>query len=174
MSPYPFANIMAILASYWQIWLLLNQIKKEVIMSLVKRSDWPSLLRDSWLSDFFDNDRFFDSDLMQKSVPAVNIVEKDNAFEIELAAPGLEKKDFKVTVDRGVLTISAEKEMKKEEKEDNYTRKEFNYTSFSRSFALPESVTDESIKANYENGILRLSVAKKTPVKQAKKAIEIS
>jgi HSP20 family protein len=73
-----------------------------------------------------------------------------------------------------VLTISAEKEMKKEEKEDNYTRKEFNYTSFSRSFALPESVTDESIKANYENGILRLSVAKKTPVKQAKKAIEIS
>jgi HSP20 family protein len=143
-------------------------------MSLVKRSDWPSLLRDSWLSDFFDNDRFFDSDLMQKSVPAVNIVEKDNAFEIELAAPGLEKKDFKVTVDRGVLTISAEKEMKKEEKEDNYTRKEFNYTSFSRSFALPESVTDESIKANYENGILRLSVAKKTPVKQAKKAIEIS
>ena len=143
-------------------------------MSLVKRSDWPSLLRDSWLSDFFDNDRFFDSDLMQKSVPAVNIVEKDNAFEIELAAPGLEKKDFKVTVDRGVLTISAEKEMKKEEKEDNYTRKEFNYTSFSRSFALPESVTDESIKANYQNGILKLSVAKKTPVKQAKKAIEIS
>lgn len=143
-------------------------------MALIKRSDWPSLLRDSWLSDFFDRDRFFDSDLMQKSIPAVNIVEQDNAFEIELAAPGLEKKDFKVTVEKGVLTISAEKEMKSEEKENNYTRKEFNYTSFSRSFALPENVSDEDIKGNYQNGVLKLSIKKKTPTKAAKKAIEIS
>lgn len=143
-------------------------------MALIKRSDWPSLLRDSWLSDFFDRDRFFDSDLMQKSVPAVNIVEQDNAFEIELAAPGLEKKDFKVTVEKGVLTISAEKEMKSEENDDNYTRKEFNYTSFSRSFALPENVSDEDIKGNYQNGVLKLSIKKKTPTKAAKKAIEIS
>lgn len=143
-------------------------------MSLMKRSDWPSLLRDSWLSDFFDNDRFFDSDLMQRSVPSVNIVERDNVFEIELAAPGLEKEDFKVTVDRGVLTISAEKEMKKETTEENYTRKEFNYTNFSRSFALPDNVSDEDIKGNYENGILKLSVKKNTPAKAAKKAIRIS
>lgn len=143
-------------------------------MSLMKRSDWPSLLRDSWLSDFFDNDRFFDSDLMQRSVPSVNIVERDNVFEIELAAPGLEKDDFKVTVDRGVLTISAEKEMKKETTEENYTRKEFNYTNFSRSFALPDNVSDEDIKGNYENGILKLSVKKNTPAKAAKKAIRIS
>lgn len=143
-------------------------------MALIKRSDWPSLLRDSWLSDFFDRDRFFDSDLMQKSVPAVNIVEQDNSFEIELAAPGLEKKDFKVTVEKGVLTISAEKEMRNEEQDNNYTRKEFNYTSFSRSFALPENVSDEDIKGNYQHGVLKLSIKKKTPTKAAKKAIEIS
>lgn len=143
-------------------------------MALIKRSDWPSLLRDSWLSDFFDGDRFFDSDAMQKSMPAVNIVENDDAFEIEVAAPGLEKKDFKVTVDKGVLTISAEKETRKEEKENNYTRKEFNYSSFSRSFALPDTVSDEDIKGNYQNGVLKLSVKKKAITKQAKKAIEIS
>ena|SRR5690606_5132075 len=143
-------------------------------MSLIKRSDWPSLLRDSWLSDFFDNDRFFDSDLTKRSVPSVNILEKDKAFEIELAAPGLEKEDFKVTVDNGVLTISADKEEKKEEKENNYTRKEFSYTSFSRSFALPENVSDEDIKGNYQDGVLKLSIKKKTPAKVAKKAIEMS
>lgn len=143
-------------------------------MSLIKRSDWPSLLRDSWLSDFFDNDRYFDSDLLQRSVPAVNIVEKDKVFEIELAAPGLNKKDFDITVDKGVLTISAEKETQKEEKEENFTRKEFNYQTFSRSFALPEYVSDENIKANYENGILKLEVVKKVPAKAPKKAIEVS
>ena len=143
-------------------------------MSLIKRSDWPSLLRDSWLSDFFDNDRFFDSDLTKRSVPSVNILDKDKAFEIELAAPGLEKEDFKVTVDNGVLTISADKEEKKEEKENNYTRKEFSYTSFSRSFALPENVSDEDIKGNYQDGVLKLSIKKKTQAKVAKKAIEIS
>jgi len=126
------------------------------------------------LSDFFDNDRFFDSDLTKRSVPSVNILEKDKAFEIELAAPGLEKEDFKVTVDNGVLTISADKEEKKEEKENNYTRKEFSYTSFSRSFALPENVSDEDIKGNYQDGVLKLSIKKKTPAKVAKKAIEIS
>lgn len=143
-------------------------------MSLIKRSDWPSLLRDSWLSDFFDNDRFFDSDLTKRSVPSVNILEKDKSFEVELAAPGLEKEDFKVTVDNGVLTISADKEEKKEEKENNYTRKEFSYTSFSRSFALPENVSDEDIKGNYQDGVLKLSIKRKTPAKVAKKAIEIS
>src|SRR5690606_32503121 len=125
-------------------------------MALIKRSDWPSLLRDSWLSDFFDGDRFFDSDMMQRTIPAVNIQEKDDSFEIELAAPGLEKKDFKVTVDRGVLTISAEKEARKEEKEKNYTRKEFNYTTFSRSFALPRSEEHTSELQSRENLVCRL------------------
>ena len=143
-------------------------------MSLVKRSDWPSLLRDSWLSDFFDTNSFLESDQTRRSVPAVNVIEKDNMFEIELAAPGMDKKDFKVTVDKSVLTISAEKEDKKEQKDKNFTRKEFSFTSFSRSFALPENVNEEDIKAHYENGILSLQILKKTPAKAPKKAIEIS
>ncbi|HEX5169304.1 MAG TPA: Hsp20/alpha crystallin family protein [Cyclobacteriaceae bacterium] len=143
-------------------------------MTLVKRSDWPSLVRDSWLSDFFDGNRFLDSDIMQRSVPAVNVVEKDNLFEIELAAPGLNKKDFNVTVDKGVLTISAQKEDSKEDKGKNFTRREFSFTSFSRSFALPENVNEEDIKAHYEDGILQLQILKKTPTRQVKKAIQIS
>ena len=142
-------------------------------MTLIRRSEWPSLFRGSWLSDFFDRDRFFDSDMLQKSVPAVNVVEHDKNFEIELAAPGMTKEDFHITVENGVLTISSEKEEKKEEAEKNYTRKEFSYTSFARSFALPENVSEEKIEAHYENGVLRLVVAKRTPVAPSKKAIEV-
>lgn len=143
-------------------------------MTLIKRSDWPALLRGSWLSDFFDRDRFFDSDLLQTSVPAVNVVEHEKNFEIELAAPGMKKEDFNITVENGVLTISSEKEEKKEETEKNYTRKEFSYSSFTRSFTLPENVSEDEIKAHYENGILKLVVAKRTPVAPPKKAIEVS
>ena len=69
-------------------------------MSLIKKSDWPSLVNGSWLSNFIDNDRFFDSDWLKKhSVPAVNVKESDKGFEIEVAAPGLTKKDFNISVD---------------------------------------------------------------------------
>jgi HSP20 family protein len=144
-------------------------------MSLIKRSDWPSLINGSWLSDFFDNDRFFDSDLMRKqSMPAVNVNETKNGFEIELAAPGFEKKDFKITVDNGVLTIASERKDEKEEKEKNYTRREFSYQSFSRSFSLPENVNQDDVKANYQDGILKLQLTKKEmSVSKEKKAIEV-
>ena len=109
-------------------------------MALIKRSEWP-LVSGSWLNDFFDTDRFFDSDVFRgQSVPAVNVKETDNAYEIEVAAPGLTKKDFNITVDNRMLTIASEKEETKEETEKNYTRREFSYTSFSRSFTLPENV----------------------------------
>jgi HSP20 family protein len=129
----------------------------------------------SWLSDFFDNDRFFDSDWVKKqSVPAVNVKESDKGFEIEVAAPGLTKKDFNITVDNRVLTISSEKEEKKEMKEEEYTRREFGYTSFSRSFTLPENVSEENIYALYEDGILKLQLSKKAlPKEMTKKAIEV-
>lgn len=144
-------------------------------MSLIKRSNWPSLVNGPWLSDFFDNDRFFDSDWLKKqSLPAVNVKETEKNFEIEVAAPGLRKKDFKITVDNGVLTISSEKEEEKEQKEKDYMRKEFSYSSFSRSFALPESVSEDDVKANYEDGLLKLNVAKKVITQpKAKKAIEV-
>jgi HSP20 family protein len=145
-------------------------------MTLVKRSVSPSLLSDKWLSDFFDTDRFFDSDLMKKypSIPSVNVKESENQFEIEMAAPGLTKKDFTITVDNGVLTIASEKSDEKEEKDNNYTRKEFNYNAFSRSFALPENVNVENIRAHYEDGLLKLSVAKRLEGKvKVQKMIEV-
>jgi HSP20 family protein len=144
-------------------------------MSLIKRSDWPLLRNGNLLSDFFDNDRFFDSDWFKtQSVPAVNVKEKEKSFEIELAAPGLSKKDFNITVDNGVLTISSEKKEEKEQKEKDYTRQEFSYSSFSRSFTLPENVNEDDMKANYEDGLLKLTVAKKVIAQpKAKKAIEV-
>ena len=144
-------------------------------MALIRRSEWPSLIGSSWLPDFFDTDRFFDSDMLRKqSVPAVNVKENEKGFEIEVAAPGLAKKDFNITVDNRVLTISSEKEEEKEEKQDNYTRREFSYSSFSRSFTLPEDVNEDDLKANYADGVLRLTVPKKTIAQpKVRKAIEV-
>jgi HSP20 family protein len=144
-------------------------------MSLIKKSEWPLLGNGSWLSNFFDNDRFFDSDWMKKlNMPAVNVHETDKSYELELAAPGLSKKDFKITADEGILTVSSEKKEEKEEKEKDYTRKEFEYRSFSRSFTLPQNINEEDIKAAYEDGVLKLTVAKRvvSPPKP-KKAIEV-
>lgn len=144
-------------------------------MTLLKRSEWPSLVGNSFLTDFFDGDKFFDSDLLRnRSVPAVNVKETDKNFEIEVAAPGLSKKDFKVTAENGVLTISSEKKEEKEQKGKNYTRKEFSFSSFSRSFTMPENTNEDNIKANYEDGILKLQIAKKEIGQpKAKKAIEV-
>lgn len=133
-------------------------------MTLMKKSNFPFFWNEKWLTDFFDNGRFFDSDMMKMSanpMPAVNIVENEKDFVIELAAPGLTKKDFNVTVENGVLTISAEKEMEKEDARKNYTRKEYSFEQFERSFTLPENVTEDKIKAHYEDGILKLELAKK-------------
>jgi HSP20 family protein len=107
-------------------------------------------------------------------MPAVNVNESDSKFEIEVAAPGLTKKDFNITVDNGVLTISSEREEEKEDKKKDYTRREFSYSAFSRSFTMPENVNQEDIKASYEDGILRLHVAKKDLEKiKSRKAIEV-
>lgn len=145
-------------------------------MALLKRSDVPSLFSNSLLSDFFfDDDRFFNLPWARRqSMPAVNIRESDQSYEIDFAAPGLTKKDFKIDVNNGILTVSAEKEAEKETKEDSYTRREFEYTSFSRSFNLPENVKDEDINARYEDGILKLTIPKKElKANKPKKAIEV-
>ena len=134
-------------------------------MTLLKKSNFPSLLNERWMTDFFENGRFFDSDWMKMNtlppVPAVNVIEAEKEFVIELAAPGLTKKDFNLEVENGVLTISAEKKSEKEETDKNFTRKEFNYSNFTRSFTLPENVNEEKIVAHYEEGILKLQIAKK-------------
>lgn len=144
-------------------------------MSLIKRSEWPLLGNGSWLSDLFDNEKFFDSDWLKKqSMPAVNVKETEKNYEIELAAPGRSKKDFNISAENGVLTISSEQKEEKEQKEKGYTRKEFSFNSFSRSFSLPENANEDDIKANYADGILKLEVAKKVISQpKSKKAIEV-
>ncbi len=101
------------------------------------------------------------------TTPAVNITENRNHFEISVAAPGLKKNDFNIDVDDNMLTISSEKEEKKEEKDERCTRKEYNYSSFTRSFTLPEDVIKDKIEAVYEDGVLRITLPK---TEQAKKA----
>lgn len=145
-------------------------------MKLLKNPLFPSLLSDRFLPEFFENERFFDSDWMKSmTVPSVNIRETEKEFFVELAVPGLSKKDFKISVENGMLTISAEKKIEKEETEKNFTRKEFSYSNFSRSFMLPENVNEEKIEAHYEEGILKLQVLKSVVEKaKPKKAIEIA
>lgn len=104
------------------------------------------------------------------SLPSVNVKETDAAYELELAAPGLSKDDFKIDIEGQTLTISAEKEIKKEENEESYTRKEFGYSSFKRSFNLPErTVETDKITAKYTDGILQLFIPKTEPVNNNKR-----
>jgi len=129
------------------------------------------------LSELFDSDSFFDGDFfnLEKSLPAMNVKEHDTDFEIELASPGFNKKDFEITMKDDVLEVSAQKSMEEEENEEDYTRKEFNYRSFRRSLQLPKTVDDtKEVKATYKNGILKLHLLKKEQAKEkAKRKIEV-
>ena len=121
--------------------------------------------------NFFNNDLFnWESNFANtgNSMPAVNIKETGDSFLVEMAAPGMEKKDFKIELDGSALTISSEKQNESEEKEgENYSRKEFNYQSFYRTFHLPkEVVNSDKIKAKYDNGLLRLEIPKREEAKQ--------
>lgn len=135
---------------------------------LQKRSLFPLT---PMFSDLFEKDFF--SNKFASNLPAVNIKEDDKEFKVEVAVPGLKKNDFKITTENGMINISAEREDTKEEKEGNYTRKEYNYNSFSRSFLLPEDVKDEDIKAKYEDGILKLSIPKKPETKNNPKKKQV-
>lgn len=139
----------------------------------------------SVMSDLLDTGRFFtpdvfdfDTDLLNlsnASVPSVNIIENPGDFKIELAAPGMERKDFKIEIDNKSLIISAEKKEEKKEDTENYKRREFSYNAFNRSFDLPENVIVDKIDAKYENGILHMSLPKKeVTVLKPKKEIKIS
>jgi len=129
-----------------------------------------SLMR---FDDIFKDDFFEDNSLM----PAVNVKEHEKDFEIEFAAPGFNKKDFEVTIEEDVLHVSGEKEMEEEEKDNEYSRKEFNYKSFKRSMMLPTSVDlDQDIKASYKNGILKVKLLKREEAiaqEPPKKVIEV-
>ncbi|MDT8308152.1 MAG: Hsp20/alpha crystallin family protein [Bacteroidales bacterium] len=124
----------------------------------------PVIKRGFNLPSNFDN--FFDLlDDERGSIPAVNILETEDNFKIELAAPGFEKEDFKVDLDKNVLTISSEKEHKQEEKDEKFMRREFSYAKFSRSFNINDSIDGEKIHANHKNGILTVVLPKKEEAK---------
>lgn len=106
-------------------------------------------------NEWFDNGNLWNRTM---SVPAVNITEQKDAYLVSLAAPGLKKEDFTIDVDGSMLTISSRKEEHKEEKDKKFTRKEYSYSSFSRSFTLPEEINREKIEAKYEDGILKISL----------------
>jgi len=133
---------------------------------LAKRSE----LFPTFFDDFFRP--FNDWVGMGKSIttPAVNIAENKNHFEVTVAAPGLKKSDFNLDIEGNMLTISCEKEERKEvkdEKDEHYTRKEYNYSSFSRSFTLPNEVVKEKIEATYVDGVLHITLPKTEVAKKA-------
>ena len=111
-----------------------------------------------------DNDEFYVNSMTMRT-PSVNIIEGKEDFLIEVAAPGLEKKDFTVNINHNLLTIEVKKELKSEASEARFSRREFSYSSFRRSFTLPDSIVHENIDAKYENGILHISLPKKEEAK---------
>jgi HSP20 family protein len=129
-------------------------------------------------SRLWDDDDFFNRGMINwdtnfsnsdATLPAVNIKETENSYEVEMAAPGLKKDDFKIELDNNVLTISSEKSEETQEGNGNekYSRREFSYQSFQRSFALPKEVVDEDkIEAHYREGVLQLRIPKKEMAKQ--------
>lgn len=136
-------------------------------MTLVRRSE-------KYLPTFFD--RFFGSDLAdwnstnftnpEATLPAVNVKETDDDYFIEVAAPGMSKKDFKINFQNNVLTISSEKKEEKEEDEKDFTRREFNYESFQRSFTVPGTDVDsDKISADYKDGVLKVKLPKREEAK---------
>ena len=131
------------------------------------------------LLDMFDKFFYDDHSHMYRNRkycgPATNVIENNDAFELDLAVPGMDKNDFRLSLENNLLTISSEKKEEHNEEKTNYTRKEFSYGSFSRSFTLPKSVDPEKIKAVYKEGILGITLPKKEESKVVmNKEIKIS
>jgi len=147
-------------------------------MTLVKFSPNGNVKKNGLMpgfNDVFDsifNDTFF-SDRMMSRVPAANISESKDHYHVELAAPGLNKEDFKLSLERDVLSISVEQHAQNDVQERNFNKREFSYSSFVRSFTLPESADENGIEARYENGVLCINIPKREEAKVQSRQIEI-
>lgn len=145
-------------------------------MSLIRRTDnWlPSVFDDMFNSDWLgSNDR---TNHIGTNIPAVNVKETDDEFLVEVAAPGKSKEDFEIELNNNLLTISSEteEEHKSEDKEEQFTRREFSYSAFKRSFSLPDSIDSAKISANYVDGVLKIELPKREESKtQPKRLIDI-
>jgi HSP20 family protein len=144
-------------------------------MSNITKS--PGNMLRPFFRDFFDVENFFNkplfNDMPNMHFPAVNISETDTAYDIELAVPGFKKEDFNLKVEDDVLTISAEAKTEENTEEKNYSRREYHYASFQRSFRLPDNAKDDDIKAGYTDGMLKLTIPKTTETVKATKEIKI-
>ena len=128
-------------------------------MTLIKRTN-PFLPVTNFFDDFFADDLDFLKKM--QTTPSVNILERTEDYLVELAAPGFKKEDFDLDLDNNVLTISSQKEMKEVDKTVNYTKREFSFSAFKRVFTLPDTADIENIKAEYIDGILFVTIAKKS------------
>ena len=155
---------------------LVNVPKNGGLVNTNSNTNFPNW--SNWLDDIFNRDlpSVFTSNFNTGiSLPKVNIKETADAFIVEMAVPGLKKSDFHIDLDNQVLSISTESTEENEHTEENYTRREFGYASFKRTFTLPESVNDEKINAKYNDGILSVHLPKKEEAKQKPaRSIEIS
>ena len=130
--------------------------------------------RPTLLDELFD-DRWFNFDTFNQTFPAVNTIEKDNQYLLEIAVPGMDKKDFEIEIQNDLISISSISKQEKEVKDNlNYNMQEFNYNSFHRTFSLPKEVDQSKIKAIYSNGILTITLPKlKEVISKSKKLIEV-
>jgi HSP20 family protein len=140
------------------------------LRTLAKRGESiPSLFNDlfrPWESFFDVNGGSLVPSFGTINIPAANVIENKDHYEVDLAVPGMKNEDFNIDVEGNLLTISAEKEEKKEEKDERYSRKEFSFVSFSRSFTLPDWVNKDKIDASYENGLLKVHLPKTEDAKK--------
>lgn len=142
-----------------------------LVKNRMRPNGFPVLFEDAFFKEFFEP-----VSKVSKSVPLVNVKESDKGFTLEIAAPGLKKDDFKIAVEDNLLKISSEikSETESTEQDGKYTRKEFSYSSFSRSFTLDEQHTDiDNITASYESGVLTLNIPKRVEPEKVKKTIAI-
>ena len=131
--------------------------------------------RPFYVPNFFDEDFFPVVPNRTSSMPAVNIREDEKSYALDLAVPGMDKKDLKIDINEDVLTISSESKNETEESKDGFRRKEFSYKAFTRSFYIPENVNREKIEATYKDGVLSINLPKQEEEKsKVTKTIEIS
>lgn len=138
-------------------------------MNLIKRNS--NLVFPSLLDEFFKPDWNGGVQNYTTSLPAVNIKESETSYKLEFYVPGFKREDFNIEIDKNTLIVSSEKQFENENNNEKYSLKEFNFSSFKRTFTLPESVDFDAIKANYENGVLIVSLPKREEALQKSKRL---
>ena len=143
-------------------------------MTLVKFGKDQKSIVNPFFNDVYSllNDSFLNEKVATRT-PAVNISETDNQFEVDLAIPGLSKEDIKINLDKNVLSVSADKKTETVDEDKKFTKREYSFNSFSRSFTLPESADHSKIEADYTNGILKLTITKKEEAKLQSREIAV-